>query len=807
MLLDDLRRDVRFGLRTLRRTPGFVVVALLCLGLGVGANVAIFSVVNAVLLRPLPYASPERVVRVFETQPGRGPEWTGSVAFPNYEDFARDVRGVTGLAAYSAGSKNLSGDAGAERVSVLAATANFFETLRVKPMLGRPFLSGEDAPGRNQVVVLGEGLWRRRFGGDPGVLGRTITLDGEPYEVVGVMASAFTFPARLPNDAYLPLQPTAEERATRGSHWLGVIGRLRDGVTLEQANAELAQVARRLAADYPEHQAGRSARAIPVLDTVVGRVRPMLWVLLGAVGLVLLIACGNVANLLLARAAGRQPEISMRLALGASRARLVLQLLIESAVLALGGAVMGLLFSALGLQLLMQGVRSGLPVAEDVGLDGPVLLFTLGLSMVTALIFGLIPALQSTAGNLQVRMVEGANATRAGQHRLRGALVVGEVALSLVLLVGAGLLMRSFYALLATDSGLRTHGVLTAHLSIPRGKYPEAALSQRLLAPVLERVRALPGVQSAGLISMLPIQQAWTNGDYSVEGQPPPDPTIPPIAEFRVTSPGLFASLGVPVLQGRDFTEQEGRNPAKVVVVNQALADRHFGGGSAIGQRLRFGNVTYGIVGVIGNVRQAGLDQPPLSEIHFPYDDPENASWFSDVTLVIRSASDPSSLRTTLRNAIREVSTEQPIYDVLTMDEVIDRSVANRRLTLVLLATFAALAVSLAAAGLYGVVSYLVAQRTREIGIRMALGSEPAGVIRLLLRQGMRLVGLGLLLGAAGAFAASRWLGSLLSGLRSPDPLIVLGLAALLGVIALFATWVPARRASQVDPLLAIRAE
>ena len=805
-LLDDVGRDVRFGLRTLRRSPAFVAAALLCLGLGIGANAAVFSVIDAVLLRPLPYGDPEGLVRIYETQPARGGSWRGSVSVPNAEDWRQQLQAVEDVMAFHTDSKSLTGFDRAERIATVDASASFFRTLRVRPLLGRGFAVDEDQPGRGKVVVLAESLWRRRFGADPGVLGRTVTIDGQPHEVIGVISDLFTFPGRAHADAFLPLDPSTEMRHDRGTHFLGVLARLRPGMTMEQANADLRTVARRIEQDHPEEQTGRSAQAVPLLETVVSKVRPTLLVLLGAVALVLLIACANVANLLLARAAERQPEIALRHALGASRARLVGQLLVESAVLAITGAAVGLLLAMLGLKALSVALSTALPLATGVSLDGRVLLFTLGLSMFTALLFGLVPALQSTGGAVRSRMADGEHGSAGGTHRLRSALVVAEVALSLVLLVGAGLLVRSFHALLHTDPGIRPEGLLTAHLAISGGRYAKGELVPRLLRPALEQIRALPGVQSAGFISMLPIQNAWTNSDYEVEGEPSLDRRLAPIAEVRITSPGTFASLGIPILEGRDLAEQDGASALRPIVVNRALVARHFKDGNALGRRLVLGKTPYTIVGVVGDVRQAGLDLPPLAEIHFPYDDPENGG-ITDATLVVRTGADPLSLIAPLREALRSVTSEQPLYDVLTMDEVISRSVANRRLSLVLLSVFAVLALALSAAGLAGVISYLVAQRTREIGIRMALGSEPRDVIRLLVRQGSRLVAIGLVIGVLGAMLAGKYLAVALGGIQVADPAVVVGLAAFLGAVALLATYLPARRAARIDPLLAMRAE
>ena len=806
--MDDVGRDVRFALRTLRKSPAFVLVAVLCLALGIGANAAIFSVVNAVLLSPLPYSEPARLARLFETMPARNGE-KGSVSWANYLEWSEQLKGFSGLAAYTLQSKNLSSAEGAERLEAVASTANLFDVLGVHPRLGRGFLPEEGAPGAAPVVVLREGLWQRRFGANPSVVGQTLTLDGQPYTVIGVMPERARFPAASQAGIFIPLVRPTDVNNQRGYHFLSVVGRLNAGVELEAANSELRQVARRIEEAWPEHQTGRSAVAIPLTESVVGRVRPALLMLLGAVGLVLLIACANVANLLLARAASRRQEIAIRIALGASRARIVRQMLVEGLLLSLGGALLGLLLAGWGLSALETLVQSALPLAGGIPLQGRIFGFLLLVATGSAVLFGLVPALQATRGSLRPGLIgAGMRAPGPGSHqRFRSGLVVAEIALSLILLVGAGLLMRDFVTLLNTAPGLDASNVLTVHLPVPAGKYAADQLGPRLLEPVLERTRNLPGVKSAGLINLLPIQQAGLNGSYSVEGEPPPAQGQEPMAEFRFTSPDFFRSLGIPLLAGRDFTGQDGHQKELVIIINQALARRHFPGQSALGRRLELNRELAAIVGVVGDVRQAGLDQEPLAEIHLPYNHLRYGGWIDDVTLVLKTTVNPMSMTAALRETVRSVDPDQPLYQVLSMEEVIGGSVAARRLNLLLLGTFALIALVLATAGLYGVISYLVAQRTREIGIRVALGARTRDVVWLVMRQGGRLTAVGLCVGIAGALGLSRVMESLLHGVSARDPLTLGALAAFLGGVALMATWLPARRAARVDPVIAIKSE
>jgi putative ABC transport system permease protein len=803
--LDDLQRDVRFGLRSLRRSPAFTLVAVLCLALGIGANAALFSVINAVLLRPLPYPEPERLVRVYETSEGGGP---GGAAVPNYRDWAAQSNAFEALTAWVRGSRNLQQSREAQRIRVTEATPNLFQMLRARPLRGRVFVPGQDEPGRSPVAVISEELWRQRFGGDPSLVGRAIRLDGAPYTVIGIMPASFAFPplSREATDAWLLYEPLPILAQSRSAHFLNVAGRLKTGTSLEQASTQLKQIAARIEKAFPQEQEGRSVLLQPLQESIVGRTRPALMILFGAVFLVLLIACANVANLLLARAAVRQREVAVRLALGAGRSRLVRQFLVESLVLALAGALLGLLLAYWGLAALAPLVKMALPLSGGMSVDARLFLFLLAVAAFSGIAFGLVPALQAARGDVRESLVEGAGRTTAGggQRRFRSALVVAEIALSLLLLISAGLLLRGFLNVSKVDPGLVPQGVLTAHVTLP------GAGSQgvpRFYRPMLERVRALPGVQSAAVISILPVQGSGTSGSYAVEGRPPVPVPQMPMAEIRLASPGFFRSLGIPLLRGRDFDERDGEPEPRKIIVNDVLARREFPGQNPLGRRILYDGYSLEIIGVVGDVRQAGLGQAPLAEIYKPYTDPQYADLMSDMALVVKTSGDPGALADDVQRAVREVDPGVPLYAVLTMDQVISASLAASRLILWLLALFAGIALILSAAGLYGVISYLVAQRTREIGMRMALGAQTRDVLRLVMGQGAGLTAAGIVLGLLGALATTRVLENLLYGVSARDPLTFASIAALLALVALAATWLPARRASRVDPLVAIRSE
>ena len=653
-------QDIRIAIRTLSKSPGFTSLVVLTLALGIGANAAIFSVVHAVLMRPLPYPGSERLVRIWETfEHGRG---TGTVSLPNFRDWREGSEAFESLAAYGYGSVNLQGDGQPERLASLDATGELFSLLKVRPLLGRTFQPGEDAIAVAPVAVISEGLWRRRFGADPAVLGRSINLDGQSTTIVGVMGSHFVFPPSSGSiELWRPLKP--DPKLERGSHMLRVVGRLRDGATLEQADSELSAIAAHLAEQYPSDQAGRGVLLKPLHEAVVGSVRPTLLMLLGAVGLVLLIACANVANLLLARAAARRHDVAVRAALGASRWRLMRQTLGESLVLGLGGAALGSFVAYAALRSLGSLAAGVLPDLGSIGLDSAVFAYLLGAAVVTGVGFGLVPALRGSRPDLRVDLIEGSTKSTgsAGHRRLRSALVVVEIALSLVLLAGAGLLLRAFLLLRATPAGFDPDNVLTMHVALT-GRTPSGEAAPRLLQPVLERLRALPGVTVAGTISNLPIEEWGINGNFTIEGRPAPPPGEGLRAELRAASPGLPEALGIPLRSGRRFTEEDGTAGHKFVLINEALMRRFFSGQDPVGQRLTLEEVgTFEIAGVLGDVRQSGLDREPEPEISFPYQDAQVMSWLKDMVLVVKTAVPPESLVDSVRAAVASVDPDQPV--------------------------------------------------------------------------------------------------------------------------------------------------
>ncbi|HYL72762.1 MAG TPA: ABC transporter permease [Bryobacteraceae bacterium] len=796
-------QDIRFALRTFLKSPGFTVVAILALGLGIGANAALFTVINTVLLKPLPYQQPERLVRVYETFLPKG---FGSVSTPNFVDWRKQNHVFERLEAFSTGSINLQGDAQPERIPLSTGTAGMFEILGAKPLQGRTFLSDEDQPGKPDVAVISERLWRRRFSADPKLLGSTLTLDGKATTVIGIMPASFQFPpGSVTVDIWMPLQFSQNNLAQRGSHWMAVLGRLKPGVTLDGAAADMKQVAANLAQQYPGNQKGRSVLISSLQDVLVGGVRPALLVLMGSVGFVLLIACANVANLLLARAASRKKEVAVRAAMGASRARLIRQFLTESIMLALAGGVLGAFLGDEGVQALVYLASRQIPRATEVHLDGTVFLFLLGICLFAGIIFGLVPAFQSARDDLQEGLREGGRSGVGGRGaQFRNALVVTEFALALVLLIGAGLLLRTFLALNATDSGIVTRGVLVMSVSVPDGKYPNKSMWQRFYEPALNQIRELPGVRGAGMISLLPLQTWGTNGTFGIDNRPQGEPGHQPFAEYRVISPGYFQALGIAILKGRDVTSQDSASAPARIVINDALARRYFPGEDPIGHKIVW-NGPCTIVGVAGNTRQAGLSADPLPELYFPAAQAGNG--ISGMTLVISTNVEPSSMTHAVESAIRTVDPSQPVFGVKTMERVITDSLSNQRLYAWLLGVFAGLALVLASAGIYGVMSYLVTQRTQEFGVRMALGASTGDVLRMVLRQALVLIALGVAIGLGGAFAVTRVLANFLFGVKPIDLATFAAVSAILIAVALIATYLPALRATKVDPMVALRYE
>jgi putative ABC transport system permease protein len=802
--MEPLWQDLRFALRMLRKNPGFSAVAVITLALGIGANTAIFSVVSAVLLRPLPFPQPERLIKIWESFSQGG---FGSVSPANLKDWRDQNSAFSGITAYQGAGFSLQGNDYSERIGAIAVSANFFDVLEMQPQLGRTFRSGEDEPGRNRLVILSTTLWRRRFGGESSIVGKKILLGGEHYEVIGVMPEQFRFPS-LGTEIWVPLDLSPSQQSDRDNHFLLTLGRLKPGATIDQAREQLTTIAKRLELQYPDSQAGRSVRLIALEEETVQFVRPALLMLFCAVGLVLLIACVNVANLLLARAAGRRREIAIRGALGAGRARLVRQFLTESVLLSVTGGLLGLALANFGIARLVTLAAGVLPRVSEIKLDGRVVGFTLLLSLLTGIIFGLAPALQSSKSDVQTALKDtGSSGGGPQANRLRGLLVVAEVSAAMVLLICAGLLLKSFWRLQRMDAGLRPENVLTMSLALPQAKYPTKEVVDQFHQQLLTRIAALPGVQVAGMINFLPLQRWGVNGDFSVEGEAPPLPGRFPHAELRTVTPDYFRALGIPLVAGRPLDEHDRSNSAPVVLINQALAKRYLPTKDPIGKRLaRSKNDLFTIVGVVADVKQSGLTQPARPEIYFPYQQvPDDLK--RSMSVVIRAQGDPNALVSTVRGELYRIDPGQPAYNIKTMTTVIDESVSDRRLNMALLSIFAAVALLLASIGIYSVMSYTVTQSTREIGIRIALGARSSELLKLVVGQGLMLTIVGVGIGLAGAFALTRLLANFLFGVTATDPLIFTGVPVFLVVVAVVACYLPARRAMKLDPIVALRNE
>jgi putative ABC transport system permease protein len=798
-----LWQDLRYGLRMLVKRPGFTFVAVLTLALGIGANSAIFSVVNAVLLRPLPYKDSEQIVNVYEALPQGG---TGSVSVPNLKDWREQNNVFTAIAAYQWANFNLHDQDQPERVVGLNVSAEFFDVLGIAPQLGRTFQQGEDTAGNDRVAVISEELWRKNFGGDASIVGKNIHVGGEGYTVVGVMPPQFKFQTA---QMWLPLVFSDTQLKNRGSHAYATVARLKPGVTIAQAQAEMTGIARRLEQMYPDNQQGRGISLVPVQEAQVGYMRPALFVLLGAVGFVLLIACTNVANLLLARAASRRREIAIRTALGAGRGRLIRQFLTESVLLSVLGGAFGMLIAKWGTDALVSLATGYIPSTVEIDLDWRVLSFTLLLSLLTGTVFGLAPALQVSKTDVQEALKEGGNSGSSPRGNwLRSLLVVAEIASALVLLVGAGLLIKSFTRLQRIDPGFRSENVLTMKIALPDAKYKSQTSASAFYRQLLERVEALPGVESAGVINLLPVQQSGTNGEIQVEGQAPDPSGQSPLVEVRAASPEYFRALGIQLVAGRFFNAADEEKSAQVVIVNETFARKLIPDQDPLGKQIKNDSgppIT--IVGVVRDVKQSGLTAEVRPELFSPYTQPFWSGMNQNMNLVVRTASDPSSLTAAIRKEVLAVDPAQPVYGVQTMEAVLGRAVSYQRLNMQLLGIFAALAMLLAVIGIYSVMSYLVTQHTREIGIRMALGAQPWDVLKLVLGQGMILTLAGVGLGLIGAFMLTRLMSNLLYGVTASDPLTYAAVSALLFVVALVACYVPARRATKVDPMVALRYE
>jgi putative ABC transport system permease protein len=807
--LETFWQDVRFGVKMLVKSPGFTIVAVIALALGIGANSAIFSVVNTVLLRPLPYKEPDRLVMVWEDATKNGyPRDTPAVA--NYLDWRNQNQVFEGMAAIADQSFNLTGIGEPERIDGRRVSANLFSLLGVEPRLGRAFLPEEDQPGSGHAVIISHGLWQRRFGSDMSIVGKPLSLNGETFTVVGVMPQGFQFPSREV-ELWVPAAFTQQEAGSRGRHYLQVIARMKPGVSLQQAQAEMTAIAARLQQQYPETNTDLGAAVTSLHEHVAGDIRPALLVLLGAVGFVLLIACANVANLLLARAAVRQKEIALRSALGASRFRLIRQFLTESVLLAAIGGGGGLLLSVWGVSLLKSFIPENISQARAITIDGQVLFFTLLISLLTGLIFGLAPALQASKFNLNETLKEGGRDSAVGSrgNRIRGLLVIAEVAVSLILLIGAGLLINSFMRLRNVDPGFRADNLLTMQVVLPATKYPDRARRSSFYTELVRRIEALPGVKSAAVTTNLPLYRQGNSTGISIEGRPDPAPGQEQIIVTRVISPHYFSTMGIQLLQGREMSEQDREDTTPVVVISEAMARKYWPGEDPVGKRIKTGpsasNIPWmTIAGVVKDVRQFELNADPKPQMYLSY---MQAGFFAPRDLVISTNVEPMSLASSVRRAVWEIDKEQPVSNIRTMEEILSESIGRQRFSMLLLGIFASVALLLAAVGLYGIMSYSVTQRTREFGIRMALGARRIDVLKMVVGQGLKLVLIGVVIGLVAAFVLTRVMSSLLFGVSATDPATFIAISLVLIGVAVLASYVPAYRATRVDPMIALRYE
>jgi putative ABC transport system permease protein len=810
----QLTQDLRYAVRGLIKRPGFTFIAVMTLALGIGANSAIFSVVNGVLLRSLPLPDSHSLYAV-HTGAAIFNRYDGPFSYPEYQDVVQQTRSFQSIGAWVDSDANLSDGVKPERAMLRIVLPSLLPTLGVEPIRGRNFLPEETIKGRDRVAIITYGLWQQRFSGSDDAVGKTVYLDNAPYQIVGILPRDFQFEA--PVDLWVPLTTTDPDVNVRNSHFLRVIGRLRPGVTEASVAADLDAVAKYESDNFPDMfppTAGFAFRARPYLDDIVGDIRLPLYVLLAAVGFVLLIACTNVANLLLAKAAPRQREIALRTALGARKYHLFRQLLTESLLLAIIAGGLGVLLGTWGTAALVALSPDSLPRAREIGFDWRVLAFTGVVALATGIIFGLLPAIWGPRVDLTDALKEGGTrGTTGGGGRLRKLLVVAEVALSVMLLVGAGLMLRSFSSLRSVNPGFRTDHALTLRvtLPVPEGRITDAD-ADRFMSfydRALARLSELPGVTAAGAANMIPLDGNGTDRLIEVEGYVPRDTSDMPDAQNRQATPGWFAAMGIPLLQGRLIEHSDNENGQRVVVVNEAFVKRFFTNGDAIGKRIRLGKLTSDfpwatIVGVVGDVRGFALDEPPLPTMYWPVAQIRETP---SLAIVVRTQNDPALLASTVRQAIAEIDPAQPIYDLQTLEQLVAKSLDQRRFTLTLMVLFGVIALVLSAIGIYGVMAFAVTQRTQEIGIRMALGARATDVLKMVVGSGMFLAAIGVVVGLIGAFALTRLMASLLFGV-SPTDVVTFGLVTLgLLTVALLACYIPARRATKVDPLVALRYE
>ena len=801
--MDSIIKDIRYGVRGLLKRPGFTAIALVALALGIGANTAIFSLVNAVLIKSLPFPDPDQLVWIYGNIRNGGSR--ASVSPPDFLDYRSQNKTFDQLAASGTQpvSVNLTGSGEPERIMASAVTGNYFQVFGVAPAIGRTFTLDNEKTGQDQVTVLSHAFWQKRFAGDPNIVGKTIVLDSKSFQVVGVMPAGLSFPQQA--ELWVPMNFDGNPDMTiRKAHFLRPIGRLKAGVSLTQAQADTDAIAAHLEQQFPDSNTGWNLRLISLREQLVGGTRTTVFVLFGAVAFVLLIACANVANLLLVRAAARQKEIALRTALGASRMRIVRQMLTESLLLSILGGALGALLAVWGVELLVSLSADSLPPTVNVTIDRTVLVFTLLISIVTGLLFGLAPAFRTAKVNLIDSLKDGARGAEGTlRNRTRSVLVIFESAVAVVLLIGAGLLVRSLIALHRVDPGFDANGVLTFRIDLPQQKYDAEGKRAKFFEQLETRIGSLPGVQAVGLITELPMSGQFNDLPFTVEGRPPVTIDQAFDADFRLVNQHYFSALHIPLLRGRNFTEQEVREGKPVTVVSQQLVDTVFPNEDPLGKRLitAIGSQTFEIIGVVGDIRHRSLGTQPFAAMYFPTRNNNR------MNIVVRTQNEPLSIVGAARQEVKALDPDQPISAVKKMSDWVDSSVAAPRYRTTLLAAFAALAMILAATGIYGVMSYTVAQRTHEIGVRMALGARRPDVLKLVVRQGMLLALVGVILGLAGAFALTRVLQSLLFGVTAKDPFTFAAVAGLLIAVAFIACFVPALRATKVDPLVALRYE
>jgi putative ABC transport system permease protein len=799
--MQTLWQDLRYGARMLLKNPVFTLIAVITLSLGIGANSAIFTIVNGVLLRPLPFDEPEQLVKVWEMRYQLGGA-RRPVSPADFFDWRAQNTTFQHMAAYTAGDYTLTGSGEPDRLRVARVSPELFPLLRERPVLGRVFTQEEETHGKNRAVILSHGSWERRFGRDPAIVGKTLTLSGSSYAVIGVMPAGFSFPDSEV-ELWTPYAPNANERGDRASHSLDVLARLKPGATLEGARADMASIAAALEKQY-QGNTGHGTNVFSLYEETVGDVRPALLVILAAVGFVLLIACANVANLLLARGAARQREIAIRTALGAGRWRVVRQLFTESLLLSFTGGLLGLLLALWGVDLLLAINPDNIPRAQEIRPDYVVLAFTFGITLITGVIFGLAPALQISKPDMNESLKEGGRGTSGGLrgNRLRSIFVVSEVALSLVLLIGAGLMIKSFIRLSRVDLGFNPDNVLAVSVSLSGAKYREGRPRVSFFEQARHNIAALPGVQSVGSVVGLPLADPLGGSNFGVEGRPPQPPGQGYNANINVISPDYFRTMGIRFIRGRDFTEREVIGQPQVMIINEELARRFFPDEDPLGRRIDSMGSFWTIIGIAGDVRNQ-MEKEPKAEMFLPHGQMPHP--FS--IIVARTTDDPLKSVAAVRNVFRSLDQDLPLYNIRTLDQLVSDSVVSQRFNMILLGVFAAVALILAGIGLYGVMSYSVAQRTHEIGVRMALGARVSDVLWLVTRQGMALALAGVALGLAASFALTRLMAKLLFGVSPTDRATFAVIALLLAAVTLVACLIPALRATKVDPMIALRYE